>query len=78
MRVKRLNRWKRITDSTSEKQVNIIHHKTALAMSFAIISNKGVFFKTFILFIYFWLRWVFIVVCGLLIAVASLVGEHGL
>ena len=30
------------------------------------------------LFIYFWLRWVFVVVHGLLIAVASLVVEHGL
>ena len=52
------------------------------------------FFKKFILFIYFWLRWVFVAVprlssCGergllfvavrgLLIAVASLVVEHGL
>ena len=32
----------------------------------------------FNLFFYFWLRWVFIVVHGLLIAVASLVAEHGL
>ena len=30
------------------------------------------------LFIYFWLRWVFMAVPGLLIAVASLVAEHGL
>ena len=30
------------------------------------------------LFIYFWLRWVFVVMCRLLIAVASLVAEHGL
>ena len=29
-------------------------------------------------FIYFWLRWVFVAVCGLLIVVASLVAEHGL
>ena len=53
------------------------------------------FFNKFIyLFIYFWLRWVFVAVCrlslvaaswgysfvagGLLIAVASLVAEHGL
>ena len=32
----------------------------------------------FIYFIYFWLCWVFIVVRGLLIVVASLVAEHGL
>ena len=32
----------------------------------------------FILFIYFWLRWVFVAVRGLLIAVASLAVEHGL
>ena len=53
------------------------------------------FFKNkFYLFIYFWLRWIFIAVCGfslvavsggysslqrgLLITVASLVAEHGL
>ena len=29
-------------------------------------------------FIYFWLCWVFLAVRGLLIAVASLVAEHGL
>ena len=29
------------------------------------------------LFLSFWLHWVFLVVCGLLIAVASLVAEHG-
>ena len=28
-------------------------------------------------FFFFWLRWVFIVVRGLLIAVASLAAEHG-
>ena len=33
--------------------------------------------KFIYLFIY-WLRWVFVVVRGLLIAVASLVAEHGL
>ena len=32
----------------------------------------------FYLFIYFWLRWVFVAVCGLLIALASLVAEHRL
>ena len=43
------------------------------------------FFNKFILFIYFWLRWVFVAVCrlplvvvhGLLIAVASLVVSTG-
>ena len=34
------------------------------------------FFNLFL--IYFWLCWVFIAVCGLLIAVVSLVAEHGL
>ena len=34
------------------------------------------FFKN--LFIYFWLRWVFVAAHGLFIAVASLVAEHGL
>ena len=29
-------------------------------------------------FIYFWLCWVFVAVRGLLIAVASLIAEHGL
>ena len=41
----------------------------------------GFFLNKFIylfLFIYFWLRWVFLVVPGLLLAVASLVAEHGL
>ena len=50
------------------------------------VKNISFFFK----FIYFWLRWVFIAVCGLslaavsgvvhglLIAVSSLVAEHGL
>ena len=37
-----------------------------------------IIFNKFILFIYFWLCWVFVVVQGLLIAVASLVAEHGL
>ena len=32
----------------------------------------------FILFIYFWLRWVFVAVRGLLIEVASLVAKRGL
>ena len=35
-------------------------------------------FIYFILFIYFWPCWVFVVVHGLLIAVAFLVAEHGL
>ena len=41
---------------------------------------KGAFaFLFFInLFIYFWLHWVFVVVCELLIVMASLVAEHGL
>ena len=30
------------------------------------------------LFIYLWLSWVFVAVRGLLVAVASLVAEHGL
>ena len=30
------------------------------------------------LFIYFWLRWVFVAARGLFIVVASLVAEHGL
>ena len=42
----------------------------------------GIFFSflknLFILFVYFWLHWVFVAVRGLLIAVASLVAEHGL
>ena len=37
-----------------------------------------IFFKLSYLFIYFWLCWVFVAVHGLLIAVASLVAEHGL
>ena len=32
----------------------------------------------FILFIYFWLRWVFVVECRLFVVVASLVAEPGL
>ena len=32
----------------------------------------------FLIYFYFWLRWVFVAVHGLLIAVASLVAEHGL
>ena len=32
----------------------------------------------FVLFTYFWLRWVFVAAHGLLVAVASLVAEHGL
>ena len=61
---------------------------------FFYISHSFLFLKIY-LFIYFWLRWVFVAarglfsscgergllfvaVCGLLIAVASLVAEHGL
>ena len=36
------------------------------------------YINLFILFIYFWLRWVFVAGHGLLIVVASLVAEHGL
>ena len=36
------------------------------------------FFFNLFLLIYFWLRWVFAAVHGLLIVVASLVAEHGL
>ena len=36
-------------------------------------------FVYFILFYYCWLHWVFVAACGLsLVAVASLVAEHGL
>ena len=34
--------------------------------------------KIMLNFIYFWLGWVFVAVCGLLVAVASLVAEHAL
>ena len=40
--------------------------------------NSYIYLFILNLFIYFWLRWVFIVVRGLLIAVASLVAEHEL
>ena len=36
------------------------------------------FIYLFILINYFWLRWVFVAMCRLLIVVASLVVEHGL
>ena len=44
------------------------------------------FYKFIYLFIYFWLRWIFLAACGpslvaasrLLVVVASLVAEHGL
>ena len=42
------------------------------------LSSSFFFFNKFILFICFWPRWVFVAVQGLLIAVASLVAEHGL
>ena len=34
--------------------------------------------KHFFFFFFFWLHWVFVVVHGLLIVVASLASEHGL
>ena len=40
--------------------------------------RRILFFNLFVLFIYFWLHWIFIVVSGLLIVVASFVAEHGL
>ena len=43
-----------------------------------ILSLPLYFFNFIYLFIYFWLRWDFVAVCGLLIALASLVAEHGL
>ena len=60
-----------------------------------VASNLTYLFFKIYLFIYFWLRWVFVAVCGLslvaasggysfgvvrslLIAVASLIAEHGL
>ena len=49
--------------------------KNCLFRSFA---HFFFFFSLFILFIYFWLQWVFVAVRGLLIAVASLLVEHGL
>ena len=36
------------------------------------------FLNLFIIYFYFWLHWVFVAVCGLLTAVASVVAEHGL
>ena len=44
----------------------------------AILCSSLFFSFLIILFIYFWLRWVFVAVSGLLIVVASLVAEHGL
>ena len=41
------------------------------------LTDRFFFFFSFLL-IYFWLCWVFVAVRGLLIAVASLVVEHGL
>ena len=38
---------------------------------------KSSFFRIFYFF-YFWLHWVFVAVRGLLVAVASLVADHGL
>ena len=54
--------------------------------NYRIYNNVFLFFCFFIFFInlfdlfifYFWLRWVFVAAWGLLIAVASLVAEHGL
>ena len=37
----------------------------------------GFFKNLFNLFFYFWLCWVFVVVSGLLVAVASPIAEHG-
>ena len=45
------------------------------------LRNLALTFKNYLLknvFIYFWLHWVFLVVCGLLIEVVSLVEEHRL
>ena len=39
--------------------------------------SPGESFNDFLKLIYFWLQWVFVAVRGLLIAVASLVAEHG-
>ena len=45
---------------------------------FLFFFNTYIYFNLFVLFTYFWLRWIFVSVHGLLIAVASLVAEHGL
>ena len=42
------------------------------------VKKECYLFKKINLLIYFWLHWVFVAVRGLLIAVASLVAEHGL
>ena len=45
----------------------------------SLVEPLPAFLKFFLFFIfYFWLRWVLVAVRGLLIAVASLVAEHGL
>ena len=52
--------------------MNITKHHFYMEMFSLILS------ESFSLSFFFWLHWVFVAVCGLLIAVASLVAEHGL
>ena len=49
-----------------------------VAFSFPLREVPLTFLFLINLFIYFWLCWVFVAVCGLLIAVAPLVVDHGL
>ena len=50
--------------------------------AWSLILETNAFFKKnkfiYFIYIYFWLHWVFVAVRGLLIAVSSLVAEHGL
>ena len=69
------------------KEVNYMTSKTFSTLRIRLLGyellliamslSQFFFFKLFY-FIYFWPHWVFVVVCRLLISVASLVAEHGL
>ena len=67
------------SQNLKERKLEVGIHRPAWAQDSSV--DRVFFFfliNLLILFIYFWLCWVFVAVCGLLIAVGSLVVEHGI
>ena len=65
-------------DIESEKDSKIYDFYSNLDFLGQKLGNMSGFFSFFRFFFNFWLHWVFTAVRGFLIAVASLVAEHGL
>ena len=61
---------------------DVLHSAGHLRYTIVDSLKSNLFFLTFFnlkkIYLFIWLCWVFVAVCGLLVTVASLVAEHGL